>query len=124
MYPYFDFYNVETLLLKEAQEAGDRLPQLGNLSRLPGIQSKCGAAQVATTGSGRLELWHDALTLRFDNGGRALRGEVAVHERRARWGLCERILEATRCRGHPNGGPAVGVKFRESVTISTVCRRP
>jgi hypothetical protein len=65
LYRNFDFYNVETVLPKEAQEAWHGLPQLGDLSRLRGIQSKCGAAQFATTGSSRSEVWHDALTLRF-----------------------------------------------------------
>jgi hypothetical protein len=63
LYPYFDFDNVQTLVLQEAQKAGDGLAQLGDLCRLRGIHSKCGAAQFATAGSGRLELWHDALAL-------------------------------------------------------------
>jgi hypothetical protein len=67
LYPNFDFYNVQTVLPKEAQEGWHGLPQFGDLSRLRGIQSKYGAAQFATTGSSRSEVWHDALTLRFDH---------------------------------------------------------
>jgi len=54
------------LLPKEPQKAGHGLAQLGDLRRLRGIQSKCGAAQFATAGLGRSEVWHDALTLCFD----------------------------------------------------------
>jgi hypothetical protein len=72
LYPYFDFDNVEALLLKEAKKAGNRLPQLGDLRRLRGIHSKYGAAQFATARSSRLQSWHDALALRFDRCGGAL----------------------------------------------------
>jgi len=67
LYPNFDFYNVQTVLPKEAQEAWHGLAQLGDLSRVRGIQSKCGAAQFATTGSSRSEVWHDASTLCIDH---------------------------------------------------------
>jgi hypothetical protein len=72
LYPNFDFYNVQAVLPKEAQEAWHGLSQLGDLSRMRGIQSKCGAAQFATTGSSRQEVWQDAPTLRFDRFSGAL----------------------------------------------------
>lgn len=96
MYRYFDFDNVESLLLKEAQEAGYGLPQLGDLRRLRRIQSKCGAAKLATAGLSRLEVWHDALALGFDGCGGALRGAIAVEQGRAGLGLGEGFLKATR----------------------------
>ncbi|HEX4597319.1 MAG TPA: hypothetical protein VH278_05995 [Burkholderiaceae bacterium] len=106
MYPNFDFYNVESVLPKEAKKAGYRLPQLGDLRRLRGIQSKYGAAQFATAGSSRFEVWHDALALRFDHCGGALRSVVTVEQRRPDFGLSQGILKATRGEGHPNGvGP-------------------
>jgi hypothetical protein len=82
LYPNFDFYNVDSVLLKEAKKAGYRLSQLGDLRRLRGIHSKYGATQFATAGSSRFELWHDVLALRFDRCGGALRGAVAVEQGR------------------------------------------
>jgi hypothetical protein len=103
LYRNFDFDNVQTLVLKEAQKAGHGLPQLGHLRRLRGIHSKCGAAQFATAGSGGLELWHDALALGFDGGGGSLRGAVALQQGRAGLGSGQGVGQAARRRGHPNG---------------------
>jgi hypothetical protein len=95
LYPYFDFYNVDSLLLKEAKKAGYRLAQLGDLRRSRGIHSKYGAAQFATAGSSRFEVWHDALALRFDRCSGALRSFVAVEQGRPGFRLSQRLLKAT-----------------------------
>jgi hypothetical protein len=120
LYPNFDFDNVETLLLKKPQKAGDRLPQLGYLSRLGGIQSKCGAAQFATAGSGWMEPWHDALALRFDGRRGALRGAEALKQRRAGLGLGQCIRQTARSWGHPNGSCSRGSGWRDRMTISRI----
>jgi len=78
LYPNFDFDNVESLLLKKQQKARDRLAQFGYLHRLVDVQSKCGAAHLATAGSGRMESWHDAPAFRFDGGSGALGSGMAV----------------------------------------------
>jgi len=80
LYPYFDFDNVEAMLLKEQQKARDRLAQFGYLHRLVDVQSKCGAAHLATAGSSRLESWHDAPAFRFDCCSGALGNGVAVQQ--------------------------------------------
>jgi hypothetical protein len=97
LYPYFDFDNFQPLLLKEAQQAGDGLPELGDLGRVGGIHSKCGAAQFATAGSGGFELWHDAPAFRFDHCGGALRCLDALQQGRAGLRPRQRILKAVRC---------------------------
>jgi hypothetical protein len=91
LYAYFDFDNVQTTLLKSAQETGDSLPQLGHLGRVVGIHSKCGAAQLATTRSGRKKVGHDASALGFDDRGGPLRCRIALDQGRPRFGLCERL---------------------------------
>ncbi|HUD24347.1 MAG TPA: hypothetical protein VMQ45_01565 [Burkholderiaceae bacterium] len=121
MNPNFDFDNVETVLLKEAQKAGGSLPKLGNLGGVPGIHSKCGAAQVATAGSGGVELWQDRAAFRFDHCGGALRVPVALKQRRTDFRSGQRIGQATRFRDHPNGGVS---GCGESVTISRIWRLP
>jgi hypothetical protein len=78
LYANFDFDNVQPLLLKETKKAGNGLPKLGNLSRVPGIHSKCGAAKLATAGSGGGQVRHDVQALRFDGCGGALRGGIAL----------------------------------------------
>jgi hypothetical protein len=119
--PNFDFDNVKTLLLEEAKKAGRSLPKLGDLGRVPGIHSKCGAAQVANARSGGVELWQDAAALRFDDRSSALRGAVTVQQGRARLRIGECFGQVTRFRDHPNGeGSGCG----NGVTISRIRRLP
>ena len=79
------------------------MPELGDLGRGLGIQSKCGAAQLATARLDRRESGQDVSALGLDDGCCALRGCAALDERCSGLGLGERIRQATGFWGHPNG---------------------